>query len=98
VPRGSRRPEESANSRYHLVPPGLRSRVRRAERLAGQPIVLRQVRTLDPAFKGRITRKPGYLLLEYQTAQSGYFWDIPIIEELLRRIEAGETDALLRED
>lgn len=80
------------------MPPGLRILIRRAEGLAGQPIVLRQVRTLDPAFRGRVTRKRAYLLLEYQTAQSGYFWDIPIIEELLRRIEAGETDALLRED
>jgi len=80
------------------VPPGLRGRLRRAERLAGQPIVLRQVRATNPAFKGRVTRKSGYLLLEYQTAQSGYFWDIPIIEELLRRIEVGETNALLRED
>jgi len=95
-----RRPDPHATPKQPgrgLLPPALRPVLRRAERAAGQPVVLRQVRTLDAAFRGRVRQKPGYLLVEYQTAQSGYFWDIPIIEELLRRIAAGDTTAVLRE-
>ena len=77
--------------------PGLQQAIRLAESRAGVPIVIRGVRTPDPAFRGRVTKKAGYLLLEYQVSQAGFFWHIPIIEELLRRIQAGETAAEIRE-
>jgi hypothetical protein len=98
MPRPPGPREKPSASRYRLIPPALRRLLRRAERVARQPILLRQIRISDPAFRGRVKQKPGYLLVEYQTAQPGYFWDVPIIEELLRRIEAGDTTAVLRED
>ncbi len=78
--------------------PGLRPALRLAEAKAGVPIVIRGVRLSDPAFRGRVTRKAGFLLLEYQVSQAGYFWHIPIIEELLRRIQSGETEPQIREE
>jgi hypothetical protein len=78
-------------------PAGLQQSIRQAERAAGMPIVIKEVRVPDTAFRGRVTKKAGFLLLEYQVAQPGYFWHIPIIEELLRRIQAGESDAEIRE-
>jgi hypothetical protein len=67
------------------------------ERAIGMPIVIRGIRTPDRSLRGRVTRRPGYLLLEYQVAMAGYFWHVPIIEELLARIERGEREIELRE-
>lgn len=61
------------------------------------PIVIRGIRTPDRGLRGRVTPRAGYLLLEYQVAIAGYFWHVPIIEELLDRIERGEREIVLRE-
>jgi hypothetical protein len=76
---------------------GLDARRIEVERAIGMPIAVRGVRTSDPDFRGRVTQRPGYLLLEYQVAMAGYFWHVPIIEELLARIERGEREIVLRE-
>jgi hypothetical protein len=67
------------------------------ERAIGMPIVIRGIRTPDAGLRGRVTARPGYLLLEFQVAAAGYFWHVPIIEELLTRIERGEREIVLRE-
>ena len=67
------------------------------ERAIGMPIVVRGIRTPDASLRGRVTPRAGYLLLEYQVAAAGYFWHVPIIEELLDRIERGEREIVLRE-
>jgi len=77
--------------------PGLRQRVRAVERAAGRRIVLRNVRTSDPSFRGRIVRRPGYIVLEYRDDQPGYFWHVAIIEELLRLVELGAGSLTLYE-
>ena len=73
--------------------------LRRAEveRAVGMPILIRGIRTPDATLRGRVTLRGGYLLLEYQVAAAGYFWHVPIIEELLSRIERGERAIVLRE-
>lgn len=70
---------------------------RRIERRIGERIVVRAVRTPDPQFRGRISQGRGRVLIEVQAAMPGYFWEAEIVEALLRRVAAGERDALLRE-
>ena len=41
--------------------------------------------------------EPGRVLIEYQVSEAGYFWHVPIIEELLDRAAAGEQRAELRQ-
>lgn len=77
--------------------PGLQGALRLAEARAGMPIVIRGIRVPDPGFRGRVTKKACFLLLEYQVSQPGYFWHIPVIEELLRRIQAGQTETQIQE-
>lgn len=77
--------------------PHLRERVLTAERATGKRIVLRNVRTADPSFRGRIVRRPGYVVLEYRDDQPGYFWHVPIVEELLRLVELGAGSVTLYE-
>jgi len=67
------------------------------ERAIGMPIVLRAIRTPDRTLRGQVTPRAGYLLLEYQVAIAGYFWHVPIIKELLDRIERGEREIVLRQ-
>jgi hypothetical protein len=54
------------------------------------------MRSPDPCFRGRLTVEPARVLIEHQSAQAGYFWHIPIIEELLDRAAAGELAAEIR--
>ena len=63
----------------------------------GMRIVIRGIRAPDPSLRGRVSQRRGYLLLEYQVAQPGYFWELPVVEELLGRIAAGEREITLRE-
>ena len=79
------------------LPPRLRDLHRRAEQAAGQPIRIRGVRTDRPGFRGRLSPHPGYLLLEYQVAQAGYFWHLPTIEALLARAAEGCRQAVIEE-
>ncbi len=55
------------------------------------------MRTPDGGLRGRLTVEPDRVVVEYQVAQAGYFWHIPIIEELLARAAAGEHHAELRD-
>ena len=75
----------------------LDSKRAQVERAIGMPIVIRGIRTPDPTLRGRVRLRPGYLLLEYQVAIAGYFWHVPIIEELLYRIERGEREIVMRQ-
>jgi len=70
---------------------------RAVEAQIGKRIVIRGIRTLDPALRGRVTERQGYVLLEYQVAQPGYFWEVPVVEALLDRIAAGERELIINE-
>jgi hypothetical protein len=67
------------------------------ERRLGRPVIVREVRTGDPAFRGRLRRRAGAVILEYQVAQSGFFWHADTVQELLRRAAAGEVAVELRQ-
>ena len=73
----------------------LESQVREVEQATGERIVLRGVKTPDPTVRGRISSRPGYLLLEYRDETAGYFWDSDIIKELLEQLRQGERDFVL---
>ena len=73
----------------------LESQVREVEEAIGKPIVLRGIKTPDPSVRGRISSRPGYLLLEYRDETAGYFWHHDIIRELLERLRQGERDVVL---
>jgi len=79
------------------LPPALEHKRRRAERALGVPVRIRGVRTRHPSFRGRAVRRPGCVIVEYQVAAAGYFWHVPIIEEILDRLAAGETDIHLEQ-
>lgn len=80
------------------LPTRLESRRRQVERAIGRPITIRQVRTAEPTFRGRIRLVGERLVIEYQVAQAGYFWDADLIERLLLHALSGETDFVLREE
>lgn len=71
------------------LPPPVEAKRRAVSQLLGRPVVVRGIRSPDAAFRGRLTVEPGRILIEYQVSQAGYFWHIPIIEELLDRATAG---------
>jgi len=78
------------------LPPGgkallviLDERVRALEQRLGQRLILRGVRDPDPLWRGRISWRPGYVLLEYRDATPGFFWHHDIIRELLDLVEQG---------
>jgi hypothetical protein len=79
------------------LPPSLEPQRLRAERALGMPVRVRGVRTRHQSFRGRALRRQGYILVQYQVAQAGYFWHIPIIEEILARLAAGETEVHLEQ-
>ena len=68
------------------------------ERRLRCPVVVQEIRTTDPSFRGRLRKRAGALVLEYQVAQKGFFWHIDIVEELLGRAAAGECELELREN
>ena len=77
------------------LPPELERKRRALSRSLGRPVTIRGIRTQDAAFRGRLRVEPARVVIEYQVAQQGYFWHIPIIEELLSRAARGETRAEL---
>jgi len=79
------------------LPPVLEQKRRGAEAALKRPVTVRGVHTTDPDFRGRLRVEPGRVVIEYQIAEHGYFWHIPIIERLLSLALAGETSAELRE-
>jgi len=86
-------------NRSHMepLPPLVEVKRRAVSQLLGRPVVVRGIRSPDAGFRGRLTVELGRILIEHQVAQAGYFWHIPIIEELLDRAAAGETTLELRE-
>jgi hypothetical protein len=78
------------------LPPSLEQKRRDLASALGRPVVVRGIRTPDPHLRGRLRVQPRRVLIEYQVAQQGYFWHIPIIEELLDRAAGGETALDLR--
>jgi len=79
------------------LPEPLEGKRRQVEAALRRTVVVRGIQTPDAAFRGRLRVKPGRVLIEYQIAEHGYFWHIPIIERLLSLALAGETSAELRE-
>jgi len=73
----------------------LESQVREVEQATGQRIVLRGIKTPNPTVRGRISSRPGYLLLEYRDETAGYFWHHDIIRELLALVRQGQHDFVL---
>ncbi len=73
----------------------LESQVREVEQATGEQIVLRGIKTPDPTVRGRISSRPGYLLLEYRDETAGYFWHHDIIRELLALVRQGQRDFVL---
>ena len=78
------------------LPPALEEKRRALARALRRPVNVRGIRTPDPGFRGRLRVEPSRVLIEYQVAQSGYFWHLAIIEELLDRAAAGQARADLR--
>jgi hypothetical protein len=79
------------------LPPELEEKRRDLARALGRPVYVRGIRTPDPGLRGRLRVERHRVLIEYQVAEKGYFWHIPIIEELLSRAAAGQPTAELRE-
>ena len=73
----------------------LESQVREVEQATGARIVLRGIKTPDPSVRGRISSRPGYLLLEYRDETAGYFWHHDIIRELLALVRQRHRDFVL---
>jgi len=78
------------------LPPALEEKRRALARALCRPIHVRGIHTPDPGFRGQLRVEPHRVLIEYQVAQHGYFWHLPIIEELLDRAAAGQARADLR--
>ena len=76
------------------LPAGLEEKRRALERALGRPVRVRGVRTPDRGLRGRLRVERARVVIEYQV---GYFWHLPVIEELLDRAAAGEAWAELRE-
>jgi hypothetical protein len=79
------------------LPPPVEAKRRAVSQLLGRPVVVRGIRSPDAGLRGRLTVEPGRILIEHQASQAGYFWHIPIIEELLDRAAAGELAAEIRD-
>ena len=73
----------------------LEPEVREVEQATGEQIVLRGIKTPDASVRGRISSRPGYLLLEYRDETAGYFWHHDIIRELLALVRQGQRDFVL---
>lgn len=80
------------------LPPALERKRRSLELALGRPVQVRGVRTPDPGFRGRLSTESARVLVEYQVSQAGYFWHIPIIEQLFARAAGGESAVEIRED
>ncbi len=78
------------------LPPTVERKRKSLARALGRPVHIRGLRTPDPDFRGRLRVEPSRVIIEYQVAQPGFFWHLPIIEELLDRAAAGQPEAELR--
>jgi len=78
------------------LPPQLEEKRRSLARALGRPVLVRGILTPDPDFRGRLRVEPHRVLIEYQIREHGYFWHLPIIEDLLDRAAAGQPAVELR--
>ena len=78
------------------LPRPLERQRRALSRALDRPVRVRAVRTPDPELRGRLRVDPDRVIIEYQVSQEGYFWYVPIVEELLTRAAAGERHVELR--
>jgi hypothetical protein len=82
-----------------MHPPDERDALRlEAQDALGRRIVLRALQWPDPALLGRLTERPGYLLVEYRDRVGGYFWDLDALREVLRHARAGKRNVSIYED
>jgi G:T-mismatch repair DNA endonuclease (very short patch repair protein) len=81
-----------------VLPRALEAKRRSLERALGRPVQVRGIRTPDRELRGRLLVEPDRVVIEYQIAEHGYFWHVPIIEELLNRAARGEPRAELRDE
>ena len=79
------------------LPRALEAKRRYLERALGRPVRVRGIRTPDRELRGRLLVEPDRVLIEYQVSEHGYFWNVPIIEELMNRAARGEPRVELRE-
>jgi uncharacterized protein (DUF2126 family) len=79
------------------LPPELERKRRALARALGRPVHIRGLTTPDRELRGRLRVEPHRVVIEYQISEHGYFWHVPIIEELLGRAAAGQPTAELRE-
>ena len=78
------------------LPERLEKRRQEVEARLGRRVVVREVRTPDAGFRGRIRRRGKSLWLEYQISQVGYFWQAEVIEDLLELAAEGAEEVTLR--
>jgi len=78
------------------LPPPLEQQRHAPSRALARPVLVRSIRTPDPGLRGRLRVERSRVVIEYQVSQEGYFWYVPIVEELLRRAAAGEREVELR--
>ena len=69
--------------------------VQQAEKKIGKPLILRGLQSPDPEFRGRISDRPGYMLVEYQDDIAGYFWHYDTIRRLLALVAEGRRNVTL---
>ena len=69
-----------------------------AQDALGRRIVLRAIQAPDPALLGRLTDRPGYLLVEYRDRVGGYFWDLDALRLVLAQARAGKRNVSIYED
>jgi hypothetical protein len=81
-----------------ILPEALEIKRKQVERAVDLPVVIREIKTPDAHFRGRLRKLKDHLILEYQVAQPGYFWEVETIEELLLLALAGKTKVILREE
>ncbi|MGQ9730727.1 MAG: hypothetical protein ACUVX8_05570 [Candidatus Zipacnadales bacterium] len=67
----------------------IEARIQRLEAVTGKRIIVRPVRSRCQCFRGRLTEKAQYIVLEYRDDVPGYFWHHDILHELLDCIEEG---------
>ena len=78
------------------LPPVLEEKRQALARALGRPVRVKGMTTPERDLRGRLRVRPDRVVIEYQIAEEGFFWHVPIIEELLARAAAGETAVELR--
>ena len=78
-----------------LLPPLLEQKRKAVQEKLGLPVVVRGLRTPDASWKGRLYRRRGRIIIEYQVSQVGFFWHAPIVDQLLKAAAEGELEMVI---